>query len=213
MAKLTIPGAGLWSTIAALLNSNTDELYYKAGTGWFDILGNLSNATAPGAGLVAPDWVKIADNGAGSSGVWGRGFDPSSEEDLIVPLHIPHGILDEIIYPHVHWSPSNTNTGTVRWGLEWSYAKGYNQETFPTTTITYIEQAAPGVVGRHMIAEVVDPGITVAGLETDGLILTRLFRDATHPNDTFTGDAIATFMDAHVQVDRMATPNRNFPFD
>ena len=209
MAKQVIPGAGLWSTIVALINGNYDELYYKAGTGWIDILGNLSDsASLPGT----PGWVQLIDDGAGSTGIYGRGFDDTIEESLLVNFHIPHGISSTTIFPHIHWAPLSTGTGVVRWGIEYSYSRGYSQEAFGNSSFEYIEQAGAGTINTHQVAEN-GTGITIANLEPDGILTCRLFRDAGHANDTYTGDAVALFMDIHAQVDRITTPNRNYPFD
>lgn len=209
MAKQTIPGSGLWSVIAALLNGNFDELYYKAGTGWIDVLGSLiSSPSLP----QSPGWAKITDDGGGSTGIYGQAFDDTTEESLLIHFHIPHGVSSTTIFPHIHWCPLSTGTGTVRWGIEYAYSKGYNQGAFGNSSFEYIEQAGAGVVNEHQIAEN-SSGITINGLEPDGLLICRLFRDAGHANDTYTGDAVALFMDIHMQADRITTPNRNYPFD
>jgi hypothetical protein len=106
--------------------------------------------------------------------------------------------------------PLSSGTGVVRWGLEWTFAirNDSTPAVFGTTTFTYLEQAACGTPYSHQIIEVADPGITLANCEPDTLIQVRIFRDATHVNDTYVGDAIGLFLDAHYRVDRQATPNR-----
>ena len=212
MAQVTIPAEGYWSTLSDLINANFDELYYQSKQGWVDLLANLNNASGLPA-AAQPDNVLFADNGAGSTGIYAKAFSATIIENLLVTFHIPHGIADEIIYPHIHWAPSNTNTGVVRWGIEYVYAKGYEQQAFGNTSIIYIEQAATGTTKQHQITETADPGITVSGLETDGLLVCRIFRDATHANDTYNADAFGLYCDLHVQQDRRTTPNRNYPFD
>ncbi len=211
MAKQPIPGFGFWTTIAALINGNFNELYHKVGDdpGWVDIVGNLSSTPSFPQ---SPDWVKLTDDGAASEGILGRGFDDTSEESLLTTFHLPHGIIGTEIYPHVHWSPLTTGTGVVRWGFEYIFAKGYAQQAFLTTSYYYVEQAAGGTTKMHEIAEN-STGLSIPGLETDGLLMMRLFRDATHANDTYVGDAVATFVDLHAKQERLSTPNRNYPFD
>jgi len=208
MAKQVIPGAGLWSTIVALINGNYDELYHQAGKGWIDIRTSLvDSASLPGT----PGYTKFTDDGAGSTGIYARAFDDTVEESLLTAFHIPHGVADTEVYPHVHWSPMTTGTGTVRWGFEWVYARGYSQEAFGSTSFEYLEQAGSGAANSHQVIENETP-ITLPTIGPDGMILGRLFRDCTHPNDTYVGDAIGLFMDFHVYVDRFSTPNRNYPF-
>lgn len=177
--------------------------------GWIDILGDLTSSPSLPQ---SPGWAKITDDGAASTGIWGHAFDDTIEESLLIHFHIPHGISSISMFPHIHWVPLTTGTGVVRWGLEWAYAKGYGQEAFPQSQFEYIEQAGGGTINSHQIAEN-STSIDITGLEPDGLLICRFFRDATHANDTYVGDAIALFVDIHAQVNRVATPNRNFPFD
>ena len=179
------------------------------GDGWADLIGSI---TASNAGtLNAPDFIKAIDNGAGSQGVYAYAFDPTTEEEVFLVFHIGHDYkVGTNFYPHVHWAPTTTNTGTVRWGVEWTYANrdDVTPEVFGATTITYFEQAANGVALSHQLIEIGDPGITLTDCAPDTIILARFFRDATHANDTYTGDALAFNLDAHYQIDRYATPNR-----
>ena len=59
----------------------------------------------------------------------------------------------------------------------------------------YVEQAAAGPY-RHMIAEI-STGILSTAAEVDGLLLVRIFRDATHANDTSPAAAFAFTCDVH----------------
>jgi hypothetical protein len=60
-------------------------------------------------------------------------------------FHIDHDYAPgTALYPHVHWAIASTETGTVRWGVEWTYAKGHGQMAFGPTQTVYVEQAADG---------------------------------------------------------------------
>lgn len=191
--------------------------YTKRGgvAGWRDLIGNLTTAKS-GAGLNTPDFIKFRDDGAGSTGAYAYAFDDSTVESLFVSFHLDHDYkIGTAFYPHVHWSPGNsTNTGVVRWGIEWTAQQGHQQGTgFTVTTFTYIEQAASGIPYEHHVAEVPDPGITIAGAEPDMMILCRIFRDASHVNDTFTDDAFGFTIDGHYQTDHHSTKNKSPDFD
>lgn len=182
---------------------------YLLQDGWRDEKTSLLTSNA--GSLNAPDLVKMLDNGSGSTGIYQYAFDASTEEEVFMAFHIDHDYkLGTALYPHIHWSPSTTNTGTVRWGIEYSWANRDDTTpvAFPATTIIYLEQAATGTAYDHIVTEVADPGITFTDIDTDALILMRVFRDATHANDTYTGDAFGLFVDIHYQVDRHSTPNR-----
>jgi len=184
------------------------------GTGWRDLIMPFT-ASEKGA-LNAPDFAKAFDDGSGSTGLWGYHFDKSTVEELFMVFHLDHDYkVGTAFYPHVHWCPTNTDTGTVRWGMEWAYATR-NDDTYSVfgngtpaqTTYTYLEQAAGGTAYAHQVIEVADPGVTITGAEPDTLFWVRIFRDASHANDTYNNDAIGLSLDAHYQIDRYATLNR-----
>jgi len=200
-------------TIDQTINSNfeTTKQLVKHSPGWKDMLGNFTNAKITGTNQ--PVWTKVVDDGAGSTGVYAYAFSPNVLNELWVMFQINHDYaIGTAFYPHIHWLPDNTDTGVVRWGIEWSAARGHNQDSFPNTSTIYIEQAGPGILNMHMLAEVADPGITVPNAEPGMVVLARVFRDATHVNDTFTGFATGLNLDAHVQVDRDSTLNKEPDF-
>lgn len=111
------------------------------------------------------------------------------------------------VYMHVHVTPTNTNTGNIKFGFEWTYARGYSVDLFSnTTTTTYVEQAGAGSIGAHQIIE--SAPITIPNCEVDGVIGFRVFRDNAG-GDTYTGDCFLIQVDLHYEVDRFATLNRN----
>ena len=175
--------------------------YYVA-EGWRDnvVMLNLGQ----GGGVAEPDFISFI----GSMKQWA--FDRSNIEELYITFHIDHDYNpDTSIFPHVHWSPSNANSGVVRWGLEMSVAKGHSQEAFTSTTTIYIEQESGSIDRLHNVAEQAS-GILGGGvLEPDAILICRIFRDATHANDTYNSDAFALSVDLHYQVDRNSTPQKS----
>ena len=195
--KATGTGSGVWSA------SDVD-------TGWNDLKSPLVSAKLTGNNQ--PTWTQVIDNGSGSTGVFAHGFSATVLNELWISMHMPHDYQPGTnIFPHVHWLPSTTDTGTVRWGLEFSCAKGHDQEAYPTTTTIFLEQVAAGTALFHQLIEVPDPGLNI-GIEPDAIILVRLFRDAAHANDTFTGVALGLELDAHYQSDRHNTLNKEPDF-
>lgn len=175
--------------------------------GWNDLVASfIVKATS---GLNNPTWGNLF------GGMQGYLFSPGSMNQVWVDFHIVHDIaLGTVLYPHIHWTPTTTGTGTVRWGIEYSVAKGHQQTTgsiFPATTTVYIEQniAAPSQ-WKHFIAEVdlVD-AIPTTNIEPDSMVKVRVFRDATHVNDTYTGDVHAWQADIHYQVATLSTKNKS----
>ena len=168
--------------------------------GWRDIVGS---ATVKGSGANDPSWSTFI------SGINAYSLSATTMKELWFTFHIDHDYaVGTTIYPHVHWATTGTNTGVVRWGFEYTIAKGHNQSAFPTSTTVYVEQAGSGTAYKHMVAEVA-AGISSAELEPDSLILMRIFRDASHANDTQTSAAFMFTADIHYQCDRVATINKS----
>ena len=124
--------------------------------------------------------------------------------------HIDHDYkLNTKLYLHVHWSTLSTDIGTVRWGFEYSVAKGHQQAVFPNPTTVYVEQTTTGQSKMHYVAEVSEANaIPGTGIEPDTLITVRLFRDGSHPNDTLNANVFGLCLDLHYECDRYATPNK-----
>ena len=172
--------------------------------GWNDYVSTLSQAKI-GGGTV-PTWAAY-----GGSSIYTWQFSASAMNELIIaPFHIEHDYKPNSRWHfHVHWSPDSTHAGTVRWGFEYSIAKGHGQSAFTpgSTTTIYIEQAGSGTQYQHQIAEDAT-GIIDTEVEVDCLIMGRLFRDGAHVNDTFTGVAHGLTVDLHYQAERFATVNK-----
>lgn len=162
---------------------------------WQDEKSSFSAAKVTGASQ--PSWTAFRSN------IYAYEFSASTMNEGWIAIHINHDYAPgTAIYPHIHWSQTAASpSGTVRWGIEYSIAKGHGQEAFPATTTVYIEQDCTAQY-QHMIAEVADPGISSDSLEIDSLILFRIFRDAAHGNDDSPDTAFVFFVDIHYQADR-----------
>lgn len=179
---------------------DADELV----NGWNDITSALSGARAVGGSV--PTFATFI------GGLKEYSFSASAMQELhLEAFHIGHDYKPESdIFFHIHWSPSDTNTGVVRWGIEFTVAKGHNQQVFPATTTIFLEQAGNGVAMQHQLIQV-EVG-TNLNIEPDTLILGRIFRDGAHDNDTYTGAAFGHEIDLHYETDRLATLNNTPDF-
>lgn len=177
-----------------------------ARAGWQDYLSSISAGRA--VGVTAPTWATV------TGGISAYGFAAATMNEIWVNFHILHDYqVGTMFYPHIHWTTTGVNTGVCRWGLEYTFARGYNFESFPATTTIYLEQAATGVALRHMITEATEGnGVLIPTLETDGILLMRVFRDAANVADTLTDVAFGLFVDMHYQSDGMLTNERNRTF-
>ena len=173
--------------------------------GWDDITADLSAGKAVGAN--APTWSVFRN------GIEAYEFHQTTMNEIWITFHVKHDYAEgTLVYPHIHWSPNTTSTGVVRWGMEYTVAKGHDQEAFPATTTVYVE---PDITSnkqyQHLVSEVSDADAFDA-FEADTLVLMRIFRDAGHANDTFPDPVHAFTADIHFQANKDYTPNKAPPF-
>lgn len=139
-------------------------------------------------------------------------------------FHLTHDYVPNTdLFIHVHWSHNSTlvTGGSVTWGIELSYAKGYDQAAFSTTKTVSILQNASITQYQHMIAEIAcstnggsSTQLDTSIIETDGLILARVFLDS---NDLTVSSGLAPdpfvhSVDIHYQSNGLPTRNRNYNF-
>lgn len=185
----------------------------------------LTLAPLPSTGEVAADvghlnWQDLrvslarANTGAGNpsittfrDGLRAYAMDKTTTMSLTFDMQLPHGLVGNAthpggegeIRPHIHWSPGNSaHTGTVVWGLEWTWASAVNppNNTFETSTTLYTTQSALGTAYAHQIAAF--DAIDVTEMRDSAILMCRLFRAAAL--DTFDADAFALSFDAHYQT-------------
>ena len=174
--------------------------------GWNDLTADLSAGKAVGAN--APTWATYRD------GISAYSFDAGTMNEIWIVFHVLHDYaVGSKVYIHIHWSPNTTSTGVVRWGVEYTAQKGHNQGAFPATTTIYLEDTvASNDQYGHRIIEMSDTQAFSANLETDSLILCRIFRDAANAADTFPDAVFGLTADVHYQVDKEVTPGKSPPF-
>lgn len=169
---------------------------------WDDVVVGLLSASASGAN--APTLARFRQDTPGTSqGVYSFQFSATQEQELMGSVQMPHRWkIGSAISPHLHWSPgASTNTGTVRWGLEYTIASavaGANID-FPVTVLDEVNDPADGVANRHQIAEFTD--IDMTGQRASCVIMFRLYRAAANAADTFTAVAHGLSFDIHFQSD------------
>jgi hypothetical protein len=106
------------------------------------------------------------------------------------------------MYPHIEWSPDDTDTGDVRWGMEYTIAE--QGSVFAESVTVYLLQAANGAIKESISAEF---AALVAPLP-DTIIQGRIFRDAANIEDTYTGNAVLHAVNLHYLASALGTPSR-----
>lgn len=191
-------GAPLTPTEA---DANLSLLQTRTGDGWRDMISEIN----PRSGGTAPTLNLYRD------GIYLYEFAADQMQEVFSNFHIDHDYkLNTMLYPHLHFVTTSNAAGVVRLGFEYTYAKGHGQGTFPASTTLTLDFAVPANSAHvHFVAEIPEgQGIPGTDIDTDGVIMMRVFRDGAHPNDTFTGTIFGIMSDLHYQVDRYATINR-----
>lgn len=137
------------------------------------------------------------------NGVQAWSFAANSTEQIYFESQLPHGWgPDTEVRPHIHWSPGNsTNTGAVKWELEYSW--GNVGGAFPATSTLSVTQAATGTAYAHQLAAL--GSLDGTGMRDSSVFVCRLARVGGDPADTFTGAAFGVSVDFHYYAARLGS--------
>ena len=181
-------------------DANVSTLDARTALGWRDNVIEMSMRGGPNDPSITPFIGNL----------YLLGFGTDRQYEVFGNFHIDHDYaLGTKLYPHIHWSADTTTVGTVRWGIEYTVAKGHQQQAFNAPVTVYVEQTTTGTPYMHYVAEVSDADAVdgaALGVEPDTIIMVRVFRDASHANDTYPDVAFGIFLDMHYQADRATTP-------
>jgi len=132
-------------------------------------------------------------------------FDPGTMEQVFFTAQIPHSYKEGTdIEVHVHWTPAIGGVQAVhqvRWGLECTWVN--MGATFGNPTTLYGSTPTPDeqlIANRHYVTELGD--LDGTGKTISSMLVCRLFRNATHEDDDYTGDAGLLEIDFHYEIDR-----------
>ena len=191
------------------VDGNWDDLQTRTAQGWNDLVQDVT--VRSGANSPSPT-IFIG-------GISAYEFSPTTMNECFVNFHMRHDyIAGTMVYPHVHWSHNTDVTGVVRWGFEYTLARRNDSTgivTFASPSTLYIEyNVTAGTQYQHFVNEGAD-GLGIAGtdLQEDALILCRVFRDATHANDTYPDPIHLLTVDIHYECNTLSTPLRVPPFN
>lgn len=182
-------------------DANIQELDGRTALGWRD---NIVPLDVQVGNPEAPTLNIFRD------GIHAYNFSDGALMEAFANFHVDHDYaLGTALFPHIHWAVNSAATGVVRWGIEYTVAKGHGQMAFGPSTTVYVEQTSDGTPYKHYVAEVsLADAIPGLNIEPDTLILCRFFRDAEHPNDTLADDCFVFCVDLHYQAERATTPNK-----
>lgn len=175
--------------------------YEGTATRWNDLKVPV-NATNKGT-TNQPTWGVFRTNAAGNSqGVWLYWFSSSIEQELYFIVQMPHSWkVGTTIYPHVHWVSGSNVSGSVQWGLEYTWSNpGVVFANSNIITGTGYAVGA-GLANEHNITSLgtITPSVAVND-KISSILVCRIFRDVAVAGD-YTGEAGLLEIDFHYQID------------
>jgi hypothetical protein len=127
----------------------------------------------------------------------------ATTESMELSAQFPHERrLNSLLHPHVHWGPSNTNAGNVKWQLEYSCAN--IDGTFPASSTISVIDASDTVAHKHQIVSLPEIDTSLYG-QISSMCLMRIFRNPGDGSDTYGSDAELYEFDIHYEIDTMGS--------
>ena len=131
-----------------------------------------------------------------SHGVFAYYFEKNLNEELFFNAQLPHGWMEGTdIEPHVHYLRPSNDTGTVVWGLEYTWTN--IGEEFPITKTIYTYDNKMEPLSQHIYKSF--GFLKGEGKKISSMLMCRIFRDAENPLDTYNSDAGLIEIDFHIR--------------
>jgi len=145
------------------------------------------------AGVNDPTFSKVADDGAGSTGVFMYTFISNQERELFLNVHFGKNyVASSDLDIDLHWGPTTANAGNVVWGLEYIWVN--EGEAAPAnSTIVEAAVAVSGVAAEHQESNIAT--IDGTGKLPKSILVGRFFRNGADAADTYPDDAFASTLD------------------
>jgi hypothetical protein len=129
----------------------------------------------------------------------GYSFSASLTNVLGIIAQLPHSWkTGTSIYPHIHWMPTNTNTGDVLWRMEYKWTNIMDTDSGSWTTLDKLS-AGGGTAYKHQMAsfDVIDG----TGKTISSIITIKLSRIGGDGSDTYNANALLKEFDIHYRQD------------
>jgi len=122
-------------------------------------------------------------------------------QTIAVVAQLPHSWkIGSTIYPHVHWQPTTTNTGSVLWRIEYKWNDLNTVE--PANFIPLdVSQVASGSAYMHQLI-----GWTISGSAISNISsLLTILVSRIGGSDSYTGTALLKEFDIHYEVNTLGS--------
>jgi hypothetical protein len=159
---------------------------------------SVNNIPAYSSGtLASPEYTTgLISETTISHGVFAYFFEKDLNEELFFSAQLPHTwMAGTDIEPHVHYIRPTNDTGTVVWGLEYSWANRWDE--FPETKTIYTIDKSTDTAFTHITSSF--GLIDAKGKTISSMIMCRIFRDAENPLDTYNDDVGLLEIDFHIR--------------
>lgn len=154
----------------------------------------IISASSLRGGTTAPAFIEFI------SPIWALAFVDTQTDTVYGSFELPHSYKEgTALEVHLHWSPSNNDTGECGWKFEYAIA-GMGTEAFTKKTALILSQPASGIPFDHMYASLGE--IAAAGRKIGDVIAFELSRPT---GDGFTGSAFLHSIGVHYQVDTLGS--------
>jgi hypothetical protein len=142
---------------------------------------------------------------AGNSGLYYWSFAGNSTNNMYFEMQMPHSWAGTTIYPHVHWSPTTTNTGTVRWLMEYTWCNV--NSTFGASSVFTMDSVVSVSSQWNNIIAPSGDGITPSASQNaiSSIMIGRIYRAGGGTGDTYANAAALLSIDFHFEIDTMGS--------
>ena len=102
--------------------------------------------------------------------------------------------------PHIHWYPTNTNVGNVKWNIDYYISRGTKAALSGTISVVASTQS---VAWEEIRSDF--PNIVGSSLNIGNQIHFRIYRDPTDAEDTYGSDAAIATLGVHYEIDTIGS--------
>ena len=182
MDRSDFPGDTVWADNFKLYNGVYDDLRFAAAA-----------INPPG---LASDPSRDSDDGCFL-------FSATLINLITIQAQMPHEWAEGTpIVLHLHWSPTNTNTGNVLWRVEYKIANV--GEVFPgSRTTADVLSAGSGTADMHQIAAWAE--VPMTGKKISCMIRIKISRIGNEVTDTYNANAKLNEFDIHYMKDGLGS--------
>jgi hypothetical protein len=161
----------------------------------------LPSVLTPVSGAAAPDLVAHTIGGVARALY---SFDGGNTQEILsgsieIPHDYAHGLPIEM---HIHWRPATTQTGVVKWFIDWEYSPPQGAPIAQTSLHVLATLATNNQYWHllHSFGDLPDIGFALGG--KIGFNLRRTPNDA---QDTYAGDALFEQVAIHIPCDTLGS--------